>query len=317
MQVLKSRCRKAPLAVLCLVLWFGALYPASSEALERVLGGITSERLLMINPEVLGPVEAQTAVRTRARFQTGQFDVDRIRAGETPDLSALVLVWDLSFGGGDALEFGASLSGGYTRSVDGLTERISLERGIAFGRFAAKRDEDGSLIAATFAVGRQLWLPGNLLAELGGQFGWRHGWPLSWDVDVWVAVELPKGEKTILFGGVGAGPWWHPTDWFDLSFEVMGRVANSTEIGDSGQEAVAWDTSAALQAGFSFGERHCISVGVERTLYGASVRETLAAHLVWRFEWETEEGLLRLDNDGSLIPEPEQTESPAPSEDET
>lgn len=298
------------------MLWLVCLVPSVTEAHERVLGGITAERLLLLNPEVLGAVEAQTAVRTRARFDTGQFDSDRTRSGSSPDLSSLVLIWDLSFGGADALEFGASLSGGYAHDPDGSSERISLERAIAFGRFGAKRDEEGPLIAATFAIGRQLWWPGALFAELSGQFGWKHAWPLSWDVDVWLAAQIPSGEPTIIIGGVGAGPSWHPLDWFELSFELSGSVANEPEIDEPGTDAVSWDVSTALLVGFTFAERHCISLGAERTLYGAAIRETLAAHLVWRFEWETDDGLLRLDNDGSLIPEQEQVESPPPPEDE-
>ena len=314
-----TRPRQVLRALVCLLLLFGLVRPATVEARERILSGITSERLLMVDPEVLGPVDAQTAVRTRARFRTGELNADRERAGETPDISALLLIWDLSFGGGDNLEFGASLSGGYTKTVDPETERISLERGVAFGRFAARRGEEGPLIAATFAFGRQLRLPGNLFAELGAQFGWRHGWPLAWDVDVWLAAELPSGEKTILFGGVGAGPSWRPTDWFDLSLEVTGGLSNRPELSSVGSDVIAWDIGAALQASFTIAERHCISIGIERTLYGAAIPETISAHLGWRFEWTTDDGLLRLDNDDSSSPEtePRDEEIPDAPEQET
>ncbi len=290
------------LCAIGLVVGLALVYGHPSHGQERPLAGFSAGRPMTVSPHVLDSVDAQTGVRTNARFSTGDWVESLERSAHSAELNALRLVWDLSFGAGDQLEFGASISGAYDRPEPG-SQNIRLDRAVAFGRYAFDRGEDGAPIAFTFGLGRNLYLPGAMFAELGAQLGWNANRELAWNLDAWGATEIPNNAETVFFAGIGGGPRWQPVGWFDLGLDFVGSVSSlSDESADS--DSLAWELRTGLQSGFTFAESHRIELAAERTLVGASIEEIVTVHLNWRFVWSTDDGLLTLDDDGGPPPEP-------------
>lgn len=296
-----------------IILAAGLLVPQLSHAQDRALSGVTGSRLLMLSPQTLGDVQAHTAVRTNARMATALYSAGAERVGQTPEVDEARLIWDIGFGAGDDIEFGASLSGGYSRPDD-VTQRISLERAMAYGRMSMDRPDNTTEFAISFGLGRQMRLPGTIFAELGTQYGWARQGKLLWDVDGWVSADLPPGDPAILTLGAAMGPLWQPNDVFDLSIEALASVANRPHIQGVPEDALSWKLGGALQMGFAFADGHRIELGFSQTAFGAGVRETTAGHLNWRYAWQTDDGLLRLDDDGGASPEPAEWEYSSPTE---
>jgi hypothetical protein len=210
---------------------------------------------------------------------------------------------DFVFAHSADVELGARLGGSYWRGD--LQSDFGLDFAGVLAKFRLSDGTSGPRFALGAALGRAFRTPGAVALEGGGFLGFDLGDVVDLDGQIDVSLYLPEEQDAFLGGGVRLGPLWQPVDLLNVAFDVSGELSQWPESTD----LLTWSVEAALRVGFQLGG-HELALSGRRHLIGARLDEETAAVLTWRFVWVTEEGLLRLDNDGGPSPEPEEGDVP-------
>ncbi|MCA9561950.1 MAG: hypothetical protein KC561_00610 [Myxococcales bacterium] len=289
------RCSGWTLAGAIVALLLGS---TSANAQEQDLEGLSGPHMRVGSGRGLGPVEAFTRLRSYVVQFHDAFDADGSRLGGSTRLARVGLIWDISFGAGSDLEFGASLSGSYKKDVS--SEEISFDRAALMARYAIWDGSDGDWLSVAFSFARAFTGSSDNRAELALLYGTGLSDTLAIDLQAGLGLDIHSASSYDYEAVVGVAPIWRPNDWFGWSIGVGGSVG-----GRDGQDDINWQVDASSRFGFRFG-RNEIALGVAHTPLGALNSSETTYLLSWNLNWITDDGFLTLDNDGGPSPEPEE-----------
>jgi hypothetical protein len=295
-------------ALAAVLSWAAALSagdrPAGGQ--ERLGSAIPGPHIDAGDPENLGATGAVVRLRLDGALSTGAYDAEGQRESVSARLTRSRFLFDAAFGASDEICFGASLGLLYESLAEG-DSRLVMGDAVILGRYQALDGLDGGpLMSVTLAVGRPLRAPGGLFAELGVDVGLVTDGP-RWDLSAYLSGAFPEDGPDLLGGGAAIAPVWRFGDSASLSLELTGRARTS---GLEGDDRPTWHVGAGARADLSVAAEHQLGLALTRTIREL---ESTSAQLLWTFAWDTDDGLLRLDDDGGPSPEPAEWETaPAP-----